>query len=144
MSIATHNKLKLGLAKVHRRQLAANGATAEALSDADTQIEDLKDTARAERKVLGQRRDAQMARFGTLDARFQTDGFKAIAAVASEAAEAVGEYVHRSAQDKINAGLTAHRTAPRKRKETHLEWDGNFNESSNPIQTGLDELREDI
>lgn len=144
MSIATHNKLKLGLAKVHRRQLAANGATAEALSDADTQIEDLKDTAKAERKVLGQRRDAQMARFGALDERFQTDGFKAIAAAASEAAEAVGEYVHRSAQDKINSGLAAHRNAPAKSKETRVEWDGSFNESSNPIQNGLDEFREDI
>ncbi|WP_299551379.1 hypothetical protein [uncultured Tateyamaria sp.] len=144
MSIATHNKLKLGLAKVHRNKLAANGATAEALSDADSQIEDLKDTAKAERKVLGQRRDAQLARFGVLDERFQTDGFKAIAAVASEAAETVGEYVHRSAQDKINAGLSAHRNAPAKSKETRVEWDGSFNESSNPIQNGLDELREDI
>lgn len=144
MSISTHNKLKLGLAKVNRRQLAANGATAEALSDADSQTEDLKDAPKAERKVLGQRRAAQMAKFGALDERFHTDGFKAIAAVASGAAEAVGEYVHLSAQEKINAGLAAHPTAPRKGSETRVDWDGSFNGSSNPIQNGLDELREDI
>ena len=139
-----NNRIQLGLAQSRRRQLAAGGADAEALSEADARIADLKDTANAERRVLGQRRDAQMARFGALDERFQTDGFKAIAAAASEAAEAVGEYVHRSAQDKINSGLAAHRNAPAKSKETRVEWDGSFNESSNPIQNGLDELREDI
>lgn len=142
MTVSTRNKLKLGLAKSQRRQLAAEGATAEALTEIDNHIEDLSDEPKATQKALSARRDAHTARFGTLDERFHSDGFKALKTVAVGAAENLTEFTPRSAQDKISAGLTAHRAPKPNNPKTRLDWDGTFNESSNAIQNGLDELRE--
>lgn len=135
-----NDNIKLGLAKARRKQMVENGAEPDALAQIDSDIADLSDSGKAERNALTERRAAHMARFGALDDRYHTEGFVALRERAAQAAALVADEAEPlSAQGKISAGLKAHRQPKPTSKETRLQWDGAFNESTTQIEAGLKE-----